>query len=101
MAWHCPGFVRLPEPTTVEYPLHTHTNIPTRDDNGLLFSFTSTLRAGSCRGCGSVVTGGTGVVAFTTYGAAGDGRVGAVAVPWFLCLCLQCIICTYISSVDD
>ena len=28
------------------------------------------------------------VVAFTTYGAAGDGRVGAVAVPWFLCLCL-------------
>ena len=36
----------------------------------------------------SVVTGGTGVVAFTTYGAAGDGRVGAVAVPWFLCLCL-------------
>ena len=36
---------------------------------------------------GSVITGGAGFVTFTTYGAAGDGRVGAMAVPWFLCLC--------------
>ena len=46
------------------------------------------LTTGSCHGGGSVVPGGPGVVAFTTYDAAGDGRVGAVAVPWFLCLCL-------------
>ena len=58
------------------------------DDNGLLFSFIYTPRVGNCHGGGSVVTSGAGVVAFTTYGAAGDGRVGAVAIPWFLCLSL-------------
>ena len=45
--------------------------VSSHDDNGILFSFISTLRAGSCRGGGSVVIGSTGVVAFTTYGVAG------------------------------
>ena len=46
-------------------------NVSSYDANGLLFTFISKLKAGSCHGGGSVIAGGAGVVGSTTYGTAG------------------------------